>query len=69
MNLKDYMEDTGISVAKLARRSNVTTQTLYNILNGKDVRGSVLVKVHLGTKKQVPCEEILDPILLQQKSD
>jgi predicted transcriptional regulator len=69
MNLKEYIEDTGISVTKLAERSNVPKQTIYNLLNGRDVRGSVLVKVHFGTRKQVPCEEMVDRSLLEKKCD
>ena len=63
MKLTEFIEDTGTPIAKLAKKAGVSTQTLHNLLGGRDVKASTLVKVQRATKGKVTCEEIYEELI------
>lgn len=61
MKLSEYIEDMGISVAKLTRISGLTKRSIYNLMNEKrDIRLSTAVKIERATKGKVTCREIYE---------
>lgn len=68
MNLKEFIEDSGISITKLAKKAGITSATIYNIFNGRDVKLSIAVKIQRATKNKVTCEDIYEDFIEKKKT-
>lgn len=60
MKLSQFFEETGMPITIFSKRSGVTTATLYNLFQGRDVRGSVLISIERATKGKVSAKEIYE---------
>lgn len=58
MKLSEYFEEYQVSVAKFAKKVGVAPMTIHNLLEGRDVKLSIGVKIQRATKGKVTCEEI-----------
>jgi predicted transcriptional regulator len=58
MELKKYLEFTGMSVEELSKIAGVTQPTLYNILLKKEIKLSTALKISRATKLVVKCEDM-----------
>ncbi len=68
MNLEDYIKETGISVAKFAKRVKVCPATIHSILSDcRDIRLSIALKIELETKGKVKCKDLLPMEFLHKK--
>ncbi len=59
MKLKEYLEESGITAAKLAKRLDVPPNLIYNILDGREPKVGLAVKIQKYTKGQVTCEDLV----------
>lgn len=59
MNLKEYLDETGCTLTKFAKRANMSVQTIRNILDGKDMYLSIASKIEVATKGNVTCQDLI----------
>ncbi len=45
MNLKEFLEEYGMTQATMARRAKVTQSTIFKILNGADVKLTTAMRI------------------------
>jgi DNA-binding transcriptional regulator YdaS (Cro superfamily) len=67
VELTKYIEEHGVSIAKFARKVGVTPTTIHNLLEGRDVKLSIGVKIQRVTKGKVTCEEIFSELIEPKK--
>ncbi len=66
MNLRQFLDETGMPITELARRSNVSPATIHNVLAGKkDLYLSVAIMIEEATKGRVTHRELLPEHLLE----
>lgn len=53
MQLKEFLDKTAMPVRELARRCDVTTNTIYTILHGRNTSLAVAVQIYEATDGQV----------------
>ncbi len=58
MYLSEFIKESGITKIHIATKSGINYATLINLISGRDVRGSVLVKIERFTNGQVTCEDL-----------
>lgn len=59
MKLKEYVDDTGITLAKLAKRAGVSHSTIKNAFLQKNLTLENAYRIHLATKKKCTLPELL----------
>lgn len=68
MKLKEFIDDTGITIAKLAKRANVSFSTIKNAIEGKNLTLENAYKIHLATKGKCTLLDMLPEELLQSEN-
>lgn len=75
MNLREYLDEVGISIEKFARRAGVSPVTIQNILHSKnDIRLSIAIRIEDATlddrgKPKVTHREMIPKRLLNLKKE
>ena len=62
MKLSEYLSpnDLTINIRSWCRKIGISAPTLYNLVNGRDIRLSSVAKIEKGTKGKVTCLEIYE---------
>lgn len=53
MNLKEFLEISGMTQKNMAKRSKVTQSTIFKILNGNDVKLSTAMRLCEASKNMI----------------
>jgi len=64
MTLDEYLKAERIRVPEFAAMIKVTHATIYNLMKGKDVRGSILAKIEIVTSGKVKGVDCVHPDLI-----
>ena len=70
MKLSKYLEqdtEPKNTIKGLARKAKITFATIHNLMNGRDVKGSILVKIQRATNGIVTCEEMYSEFVENSK--
>jgi predicted transcriptional regulator len=68
MRFLNYIDKERLTVAKFAKKAGTSAATIYNFLNGRDVRSSVWAGIVKGTKGKVSFEDLYrDACEIQEK--
>lgn len=59
MKLKDYLDEYGIKKLQFAKKCGFTYRTLFQYLNGNDIRLSTAHKIVIATEGKVSLEDLL----------
>jgi predicted transcriptional regulator len=61
MNLKKFIEETGITPAKFARRSDIPASTVYSLIKGAtDPKLSIALKIEAATRGRVTIRDLMN---------
>lgn len=66
MKLTEYLNDPSkkkIQIKKLAKKCKITPQTIHNLMNGRDVRLSIAIRIEEQTKGKVTCMDLYDEFI------
>ncbi len=66
MKLQDFIDETGIPVARLADRCSVTFHQIYHVLNGGTPMLRTVVSIGMYTKGRVTPEDLLPDDVLEE---
>lgn len=58
LNLREYMEKTGISQAKLARRAGISTGTIFLALRGQEMKLETAIRLEDATEGKITCRQL-----------
>ncbi len=59
MRLSEYLQERGITKREFAKRAGINTQTLYNILWGREPRLSIACKIIKASEGKISFEELI----------
>lgn len=62
MRLKEYMKQERLTAKHLADRANIHFNTVYKILNGKDVLFKTIVSIVTATKGKVSYKDLAEEL-------
>lgn len=68
MNLKQYIEKYRSTFTGIAEKAGVSSQTISNIVKGKDFMLSVASKVAKATEGEVSVQDLIDYLEKHQKN-
>ena len=63
MRLNEFLDKTAMPQAELARRAGVANNTIWAILQGRDCRISVAIKIYEATDGQVTPNDIAESLM------
>ncbi len=66
MRLSEYLKDRGITKKEFARRAGINSQTLYNILWGREPRLTIACKIIKASEGKITFEELI-PLEIEQE--
>lgn len=72
MKLSEYLNDPSkkkIQIKKLAKKCKITPQTIYNMMKGRDVKGSVLASIEDNTKGKVTMMELYNEFVRKPEEE
>jgi predicted transcriptional regulator len=58
MDLREFLDDSGMTQATLSRRSKVTQSTIFKMLNGADIKLSTAMKICIASKHKITLEDL-----------
>lgn len=68
MKLKEFIEETGITVAKLAKRADVSFATVKSAIEGKNLTLENAYKIQLATKGKCTLLDMLPEEVMKAKN-
>lgn len=66
MELKEFLEDSGMRQSELARRAKVPQHTISRLKSGKEVNLSTAIRVCIATKGKVTAEDLYKTLIARQ---
>lgn len=68
MFLSEYLKKYNISISQLADKAGLGRQTIYTLMDGKEILLTTAVKIELATKRKVKCIDLYEEFLLIPES-
>lgn len=68
MRLNEFVDETGITIAKLAKRAGVAFSTIKNAMDGKNLTLENAYKIHMATKGKCSLIELLPEGLVESEN-
>jgi plasmid maintenance system antidote protein VapI len=59
MKLKEYLDETGIPIARFARKINVSPNTIHNVIRGKTISLKIALEIERITEGKVKCKDLI----------
>ncbi len=66
MRLSEYLQERGITKREFAKRAGINTQTLYNILWGREPRLTIACKIIKASEGKITFEELIPQEIEQE---
>lgn len=66
MRLSEYLQERGITKREFAKRAGINTQTLYNILWGREPRLTIACKIIRASEGKISFEELIPQEIEQE---
>lgn len=62
MKLKEYFDETGVTICRFAKKNGISLYTMYNYFNGRMPSAEEGLKIEKGTRHRVTIEDIIKEV-------